>query len=1788
MTNPSCLIDLKHTLPQASWPEVISALRQDAHVWNSLQNPDFRRTAISKLGGYPEKWTPAHLAMLALKPDLSLAMLRTQSLSEIDPELRVQAIQTYELHAGDSPPKMDLTTAGLLMLALLEHYRLTHSWESIPKSEHWETAFACLFGCIDKPLPLLITLPPSLATHILLSNPIDFGEKAQNFMGILVSVSRLQQLTILRELALQRPRLSQHLAQQLWKTPISDSNRRPLTENLRAYLLTHFEKIHTLTTDLNNVLLQAEAQLNAGYGDLTDASLRTAWQTSQQLQNLLLAQFSQAAAHAGDITQIQANWQTAKDTIERPVEDTAALALMLIDKDQIEIAETLLYETEGDSHPLVLLAQSRIAYKQGNLAAAKETANKVYQQATSLEPFFALLLARNLLSLKMAAQATDILESLRHDQPNHIELIHLTAQAHAAVGAFPQAIQAIHLATALAPNRIDLLHDYAQIHEFFGQWTAALEARQTVLEIQSEPQVSDLRALAACYLKTKQHQKAQEICLRALRVFPDDGPIQAILGETLQQKGQHKKANEHFQIAIQAAPEEPLPWLVLARAQQEVEGLQVARETLRKAILAAPDHAEIQLALGENYLQAGSITQALTCLQQADQLAKALPAIESFHLRGQIALPLTKALFDLGRADEALTTIQSVSPLPEKQAAQLHLHARILLFMGRAQEAIPFLAKAQMANPSDVSIGLDYAQAQLESGSDPEKAVHTLQAILENDPKNPEALALLAEALHANGNTIEALSIYRKALNTRLNEDSQWYPRLSIGLAKTAIALGQPETALAALQQAWQNNPQNLEILQTLSEAYAAVHLDEQAQQTAILAWNIAPLSLENLIWFADLMVNMQTYDQAAHALNSAIELAPQRANLLLRLGEIHQLVGDFKNAQQTFRKIADLDQASPQELYTAASHLKALHYPEDAVTCLRIAVRRCQEPPAKSTCTKLLTELIDAYLQLEKPTDALMALDEYIDHQPNNLDLIGQRIILLHQLGQNSEAIEILENSLEENPTYHPLLLVAAQLHYALGNLPLALEHAQKALINYQELEEAYSPVHILALAADINDACLLVKDAQEILEIPLAVADLPANLDYYCLRSEIALKAENEIEAAQALTAALKINPEHPRVLALQARLTARHGDFSSAQVTLQNALTAWGKYSKHKIYSPVSVLALADAALELYQWSTAIFMLQEAANRFPQEPRAHLQLARGMALRAEYQRLCITLRVIQHAPGSSAINEFSHRSFEQSILAASQASEETSSTEIQTEIAHWQLRGQAIFQPSAEYARALGEISQTPESRAALLAALRHSSDQQNDRQTALESFATASYRQMHKKEVNPKLFVQIALALSNQNHPIAVSAAQSALDQGIRLRHPSVPIFYAVQAYVAEQANDEPSVVQALENALAHWPDESEWHAWIAETQQKLPQVDLNIVIEHLQKAITLNPKNGFYFLKLGQAYLQSKDPKTAITTLEQATHFLPEHAAPWYALARAFKLTDEFAQTFQNAERAAELDPNNLDPQILMIETAMEIGNPEKALQYCEAALNIEPKHPEVLLLQARALDLTGKSTAAIQAFDKALAQKSKSVPLLLEHAQIMQRAAGNRSAIKELRELSEEYPDDARVLAMLAEILIESDQSDPAVQVAQKALHTNQGDLDCTQEAHLLKMLGRMMRRNGQLDHAIQYLSEAIQCNPETVEAYIELGRAYQERRQHSQALDAFHQAIAVAPGDYRAYYHAGQVFKATKDYNAAEDMLKRAAKLAPNDLAIRRQLGGLVALNLVHNPKEGADLYVD
>jgi uncharacterized protein HemY len=76
--------------------------------------------------------------------------------------------------------------------------------------------------------------------------------------------------------------------------------------------------------------------------------------------------------------------------------------------------------------------------------------------------------------------------------------------------------------------------------------------------------------------------------------------------------------------------------------------------------------------------------------------------------------------------------------------------------------------------------------------------------------------------------------------------------------------------------------------------------------------------------------------------------------------------------------------------------------------------------------------------------------------------------------------------------------------------------------------------------------------------------------------LRAELALEAGENLQAADDLSTILEAAPEHPRVLAIQARLVARRGETEVAYQILRDACEALSRpqllfQSKNPVKSP-----------------------------------------------------------------------------------------------------------------------------------------------------------------------------------------------------------------------------------------------------------------------------------------------------------------------------------------------------------------------------------------------------------------------------------------------------------------------------------------------------------------------------------------------------------------------------------------------------------------------------------------
>jgi Flp pilus assembly protein TadD len=157
------------------------------------------------------------------------------------------------------------------------------------------------------------------------------------------------------------------------------------------------------------------------------------------------------------------------------------------------------------------------------------------------------------------------------------------------------------------------------------------------------------------------------------------------------------------------------------------------------------------------------------------------------------------------------------------------------------------------------------------------------------------------------------------------------------------------------------------------------------------------------------------------------------------------------------------------------------------------------------------------------------------------------------------------------------------------------------------------------------------------------------------------------------------------------------------------------------------------------------------------------------------------------------------------------------------------------------------------------------------------------------------------------------------------------------------------------------------------------------------------------------------------------------------------------------------------------------------------------------------------------------------------------------------------------------LLNLLAEAQLACGDKSAAEVTAQHSLKLNDF------QPKVQQFLGKLEFEGGHLDQAIHHYSQAIAQQPQQVEVYLDLSAAYQQQRDYEEAIRTLQMAMELSPRDTRPILAAVILMRNAKDYGNAETMLRRAAEIAPNDLNIRRQLGAVIALNMVHSSQEAS-----
>lgn len=1769
---------------------VFSALRQDELVWNALNDAGLLTTYAGYARGDLEKWAPGRLALVALDQRLLKSAVKTEI--DLENPLVQRAMDMYEETRQNMHIPGSLADSGLLALAIKARRYQAKRWEEIPSElfpenatnafviSVWKTPLACVFGLIpDKEKYIRVLFNElkgnskfEVISHILFSNPMEREELLRILSGLLIQISRAEQLG--------------------WLQIINQMGRYDLALNLAQHLLA---SVSDINIDFSEPALEDENLLQYFSEALETQRLAALYQIAgdKAKANDLLQSASRIFAYwlAGLLGQGLSIDETSRkekiinlDHWLKDPENIKKGLLSLAGNERLEnVAEA--YAQDASDNPDIAIQCAEALFKQGDEEKAIELARKATRDLIAKYSLTnrwdaRLLLGSNhslnelihfLSSIGLLQEALQVcLNVLRH-RPVDTSLLETASDLLNNLGDTIQAVNFARTAAILDPTNAEIFRKIASLEKKNMCWEKGIESWKRVFELDPNPTVEDWLGYAHCAERTGQSALAEGVCNKLL--VQDGGCVQArlILGRVLFQQGRYEEAAEHLSQVVEALPGESDAWIRLAQVQQLCGEKKQAENTLRNGVTAVPNSSDLHYSLAANLLEREQVDDALPFLKNAVRLdPESQPAL----------LELSGVLRSLGKLSEAREVIEQGRVRWPLDAAVAYEHASVLLTLGEGEAALEPLTIAVHSSSVQpqwlnlyVNVLLEGVSPLLQS-SKREKLVQAREALemaISMQPDNLDTSIHLAEIMAALGDDEQALNLFKDIGEKASRPDH--IGRIQTGIGWISLQQGKTDIAIAAFREALEKKPDLPYLHQWMAQALHSGGFDDEAKLEAEKAKASNPKDSAVLQWFGKFAAELGDYSSAVGAMKLAVDISPQNVEYWLEMAdyEINQGTPDLAN--ETLQTLINRGLKEPTDLrLTARAFIRISNY-EQALVCLAKGLENQDRPSAE-----YLFELAGVHVNLRQYDKALENLHHAIEDCPENPLLHTLETDLLVLLGNYMAASGAIESAIENQYSLIDTCAKWAPSLFAVFPKPWLDSLDEKGLLKRYglickrlgEMEEALNHIEKARILApgDIPITLLHLQLLQDTLQSdrfpffeasPESIVNGQLRGDVLNFMAETALRSGEEIQACRLINDAVTLIPGDIRTNCLQARLLVRKGDWNEAKNIFINALS---HFEKMEVFIPEedpmcewinssfdrkseTLFALIELAVELHGWDEAANLVKRAIESYPMNGRAWLMQASLLVRIAEMQRIYRETRCIAHAPGHNLTGTENVIRFESAIQ---KAIELTGSPEAEK----WQIYGRLVLTPSPALVQAFRELESGREEGGRLLAAC-----QQLGLDIDLE-------KDLSGYPVTADLLAQMAMLLSASSPVQAQEKAAEAVAMS-----PYDPLKQIILARVLEHNGQLLAALEAIETALQLWPNEVNWHLWAAE----LAEGDLKeIQLYHLEQAHALAPENVSTILLLGEKYIEAGNPEGALTVLDELCRRVPLEADTWYLLARAYMLKGDLENALNSAERACSLEKKSNRSVLLCVEINDLLKRYEDAQRLAKHAIALSPDDPDPVLYLSRSLQHEKKAKEALKVLEQARHTIKGRPEIQIEYAKLVWQERSALEALELVRDIVNENPELADGFALLSELCMAMGQESDAENAALTSLRLQpmQPDLNL--------LLGRIQRKNGQLDRATHFFSETIRQAPNLIEGYLELGSVYEDKRDFQKAKQIYEQGSQVIPGDYRLYLRAAHLLRDSKDYSGAEHMLRRAAELAPDDVSIRKQLSGVIALNLVHH----------
>ena len=672
--------------------------------------------------------------------------------------------------------------------------------------------------------------------------------------------------------------------------------------------------------------------------------------------------------------------------------------------------------------------------------------------------------AAALLASGKNAEAQADIDAAFKMKPKNLIGTYLQALVHFRGGKNEAARDSLQQVLQVLPNHLPSLLLSGAVYSALGSKEQAETNLRKVLD--SAPNnLLARRLLTALFLRAKQPKKAVEIIEPVVNRGVDDPQILALAGDAYMQAGDYEKATQY----------------------------------LEKAATIDPKSANIRTGLGLSRLAGGEASAAMADLEKA-------ASMDSDQFKADILL----AMSHLKRRefDAALTALGS---LEKKQPNNpLTYNFKGAAYVGKKDfaNARKSFERALELNPAYFPATANLAQLELQDKK-PEAAKQLFLAVLEKDKNNLQAMLALASLATVSKQSTEALVWIQKARTANPKA-----PQPSLALVRYYMQAGDTKLAVAAAQEAQNQSPDNLELLDLLGMVQLAAAQNSDAITTFEKLRKLQPDSP---------LVHYRTAQAELAAKNESAAEASLRKALTLK--------PDFLDAQVALARM----------------HVQAKRF-DEALAVANAAMKSTPKSPAGHVLAG------DIFMAQDKPAQGASAYQAAY-----NLAKSGGILIKLHNAenaaGKNVSTA-ILESHLKDNPQDLQVRLYLADLMMKKNLYPEATKH-------YQFILER-DPQNLLALN-NIAWTLQQLKDPRAMKFAEDAYRLQPSNPAIEDTLAMLLLEAGKTARAVELLQAAAAKAPDSPEISFHLAQAFEKSGERDKAKMILERILASGKKFSE-----------------------------------------------------------------------------------------------------------------------------------------------------------------------------------------------------------------------------------------------------------------------------------------------------------------------------------------------------------------------------------------------------------------------------------------------------------------------------------------------------------------------------------------------------------------------------------------------------------------------------------------------